>query len=99
MSEQTIRVSRSVDVPAAMPWLVAIAVYLLLMVLGSRLLADADTYGTLRSAASFSNTTRCRPVRRFRKHCAAPTGSPTSGCRKSPTRPRTSWAAGSRSRR
>jgi hypothetical protein len=44
MSEQTIRVSRSLDVPAAMPWLVAIAVYLLLMVLGSRLLADADTY-------------------------------------------------------
>ena len=31
MSEQTIRVSRSIDVPAAMPWLVAIAVYLLLM--------------------------------------------------------------------
>ena len=44
MSEQTIRVSRSLDVSAAMPWLVAIAVYLLLMVLGSRLLADADTY-------------------------------------------------------
>lgn len=44
MSEQTIRVSRSIDATAAMPWLVAIAVYLLLMVLGSRLLADADTY-------------------------------------------------------
>ena len=44
MSEQTIRVSRSLDVPAAMPWLVAIAVYLLLMVLGNRLLGDADTY-------------------------------------------------------
>jgi len=26
MSEQTIRVSRSIDVPAAMPWLVALAV-------------------------------------------------------------------------
>jgi len=44
MSEQTLRVSRSIDVPAAMPWLVAIAVYLLLMVLGNRLLGDADTY-------------------------------------------------------
>ena len=44
MSEQTIRVSRSLDVSAAMPWLVAIAVYLLLMVLGNRLLGDADTY-------------------------------------------------------
>jgi len=44
MSEQTIRVSRSIDVPAAMPWLVALAVYLLLMVLGNRLLGDADTY-------------------------------------------------------
>ena len=44
MSEQTIRVSRSLDAPAAMPWLVAIAVYLLLMVLGNRLLGDADTY-------------------------------------------------------
>jgi hypothetical protein len=44
MSEQTLRVSRSLDVPAAMPWLVAIAVYLLLMVLGNRLLGDADTY-------------------------------------------------------
>ena len=44
MSEQTIRVSRSLDVSTAMPWLVAISVYLLLMVLGSRLLADADTY-------------------------------------------------------
>ncbi len=44
MSEQTIRVGRSLDVSAAMPWLVALAVYLLLMVLGSRLLGDADTY-------------------------------------------------------
>ncbi len=44
MCEQTLRVSRSIDVPAAMPWLVAIAVYLLLMVLGDRLLGDADTY-------------------------------------------------------
>ena len=44
MSEQTLRVSRSIDVSAAMPWLVAIAVYLLLMVLGNRLLGDADTY-------------------------------------------------------
>ena len=44
MSEQTLRVSRSLDVSAAMPWLVAIAVYLLLMVLGNRLLGDADTY-------------------------------------------------------
>ena len=44
MSEQTLRVSRSIDVSAAMPWLVAMAVYLLLMVLGNRLLGDADTY-------------------------------------------------------
>jgi hypothetical protein len=44
MSEQTLRIGRSIDVAAAMPWLVAIAVYLLLMVLAGRLLADADTY-------------------------------------------------------
>jgi len=44
MSEQTLRVSRSLDVPAAMPWLVALAVYLLLMALTPRLLADPDVY-------------------------------------------------------
>jgi hypothetical protein len=44
MSEQTIGLSRSVDARAAMPWLVAVAVYLLLMALGSRLFGDPDTY-------------------------------------------------------
>jgi hypothetical protein len=44
MSEQTIGLSRSVDARAAMPWLVAAAVYLLLMALGGRLLGDPDTY-------------------------------------------------------
>lgn len=44
MSEQTIRVSRSIDVPAVLPWLVGMAVYLLLMTLGSRLLNDPDAY-------------------------------------------------------
>jgi hypothetical protein len=44
MSEQTIGATRGFDMPAAMPWLVAIAVYLLLMALGGRLLADPDTY-------------------------------------------------------
>jgi hypothetical protein len=44
MSEQTIRVSRSIDVPAVMPWLVSMAVYVLLMTLGSQLLNDPDAY-------------------------------------------------------
>jgi hypothetical protein len=44
MSEQTISVRSGINVPAFMPWLVALAVYLLLMTLGSRLLADPDTY-------------------------------------------------------
>jgi hypothetical protein len=44
MSEQTVGLSRSVDARAAMPWLVAAAVYLLLMTLGGRLLGDPDTY-------------------------------------------------------
>jgi hypothetical protein len=44
MSEQTIRVSRGVDLAAVMPWLVAMAVYLLLMALAGRLLSDPDTY-------------------------------------------------------
>ena len=44
MSEQTMGATRGFDVPAAMPWLVAIAVYVLLMALGARLLADPDTY-------------------------------------------------------
>ncbi len=44
MSEQTIRVSRSIDVPAVTPWLVSMAVYVLLMTLGSQLLNDPDAY-------------------------------------------------------
>jgi hypothetical protein len=44
MSEQSIGVTRGFDAPAALPWLVAGAVYLLLMMLGARLLADPDTY-------------------------------------------------------
>jgi hypothetical protein len=44
MSEQTIGLSRSVDARATLPWLVAAAVYLLLMALGSRLIADPDIY-------------------------------------------------------
>jgi hypothetical protein len=44
MSEQTIGATRGIDAPAALPWLVAIAVYVLLMALGARLLADPDTY-------------------------------------------------------
>ena len=44
MSEQTIRASRSIDVPAILPWLAGMAVYVLLMTLGSRLLNDPDVY-------------------------------------------------------
>ena len=44
MSEQTIGLSRSVDARATLPWLVAAAVYLLLMALGGRLIADPDIY-------------------------------------------------------
>jgi hypothetical protein len=45
MSDQIIqRTGRITDSRAAMPWLVAAAIYVLLMVLGSRLLADPDTY-------------------------------------------------------
>jgi hypothetical protein len=38
------RTSRFIDLPACMPWLVAMGVYALLIVLGPRLLADPDTY-------------------------------------------------------
>jgi len=45
MSEQIIqRTGRIADSQAAMPWIVAVAIYVLLMVLGPRLLADPDTY-------------------------------------------------------
>jgi hypothetical protein len=44
MSEQTIGATRGIDAPAALPWLVAMTVYVLLMALGARLLADPDTY-------------------------------------------------------
>ena len=45
MSEQTIRrTGRIVDIQATMPWLVAAGVYVLLLALGPRLLADPDTY-------------------------------------------------------
>src|SRR5215471_14864462 len=45
MSEQIIRrAGRIVDIEAAMPWLVAAGVYVLLLALGPRLLNDPDTY-------------------------------------------------------
>src|SRR5476651_1006198 len=45
MSEPIIqRTGRIADSQAAMPWIVAAAIYVLLMVLGPRLLADPDTY-------------------------------------------------------
>ena len=45
MSEQIIqRTGRIADSQAAMPWIVAAAIYVLLMVLGPRLLADPDTF-------------------------------------------------------
>jgi hypothetical protein len=45
MSEQTIRpAGRILDLQAGMPWLVAASVYVLLIALGPRLLADPDTY-------------------------------------------------------
>jgi hypothetical protein len=45
MSEQIIpRSGRIADSQGAMPWLVAAGIYVLLMVLGPRLLADPDTY-------------------------------------------------------
>ena len=45
MTDQSIRqASRVVDMTALLPWLVAAGVYLLLLVLGPRLLADPDTY-------------------------------------------------------
>ena len=45
MTDQSIRqASRAVDSTATLPWLVAAGVYLLLIVLGPRLLADPDTY-------------------------------------------------------
>jgi hypothetical protein len=44
MSEQTIPISRGIDAPAAMPWLVGMAIYLLLITLGSQLLNDPDVY-------------------------------------------------------
>lgn len=48
MSDQIIRrASRIVDSKAAMPWLVAAGVYLLLITLGHRLLADPDCLARL----------------------------------------------------
>jgi hypothetical protein len=45
MSDQIIaRTRRIADSKAAMPWLVVAAIYVLLLTLGSRLLADPDTY-------------------------------------------------------
>lgn len=44
MSEQAIRARGAIDLPALMPWLVALAVYLLLTLLADRLLNDPDTY-------------------------------------------------------
>lgn len=45
MTDQSIRqASRVVDMTALLPWLVAAGIYLLLLVLGPRLLADPDTY-------------------------------------------------------
>src|SRR3990170_5651984 len=45
MTDQSIRqASRAVDMTTHLPWLVAAGVYLLLLVLGPRLLADPDTY-------------------------------------------------------
>lgn len=45
MTDHSIRqTSRIVDSRAALPWLVAVGIYLLLLVLGPRLLADPDTY-------------------------------------------------------
>jgi hypothetical protein len=45
MTDQSIRqASRIVDSSAMLPWLLATAIYVLLLVLGSRLLADPDTY-------------------------------------------------------
>ena len=45
MSEQIIRrTGRIVDMQATMPWLVAAGVYVLLLALGPRMLADPDTY-------------------------------------------------------
>lgn len=45
MSEQIIhRSSRIADSPASLPWLMATGIYVLLMVMGPRLLADPDTY-------------------------------------------------------
>src|SRR5665647_3399131 len=45
MTDQSIpQASRLVDSPAMLPWLVASGIYVLLLVLGPRLLADPDTY-------------------------------------------------------
>ncbi len=45
MTDHSIRqASRVVDAPAALPWLLAGGVYVLLLLLGPRLLADPDTY-------------------------------------------------------
>ena len=45
MSEQILRrTSRTLDVQTAMPWIVVAGVYLLLMAVAPRLLADPDTY-------------------------------------------------------
>jgi hypothetical protein len=67
MSEQIIpRASRFVDLPASMPWLVAIGVYVLLIALGPRLLADPDTYSHVALG------------RWILDHRAVPTGDPFS---------------------
>jgi len=99
MSEQTLRVSRSIDVPAAMPWLVAIAVYLLLMVLGNRLLGDADTYWHITLGRLILEHRALPTGEALSQTVHATHGSPTNGCRKLPTRRPMRWAAGSRSRR
>ena len=67
MSDQTLRASsRSAVTPAAMPFLVAAGVYALLMVLGSRLLADPDSYSHIALG------------RWILEHRAVPTGDPFS---------------------
>jgi hypothetical protein len=67
MSEQIIRrTDRLVDLRAAIPWLVAAGVYLLLIALGPRLLSDPDTYSHIALG------------RWILEHHAVPTGDPFS---------------------
>lgn len=48
MSEQTIRrTERIADIQAAMPWLVAAGVYVLVMAVAPQLLSDPDSYSHL----------------------------------------------------